>query len=163
MSIETDLAKIAEQEKRLRFARLDYEMLWQLGAAIRTLARERGLALAIDIRVAGETIFYNAMPGTSPNNADWARRKRNTVDALHTSSYAVGLAGERDGTTLEQKSGRPQRDFATHGGSFPLMVDGLGAIGTVTVSGAPQRIDHAIVVEALAAMIGVPLAEVALD
>ena len=37
-----------------------------------------------------------------------------------------------------------------------------GAIGTVTVSGLPQRDDHAMLIEELAGMLGVPLAEVAL-
>ena len=40
---------------------------------------------------------------------------------------------------------------------------GVGLVGAVAVSGVPQREDHAIVVEALAALAGVPLAEVALD
>ena len=35
-------------------------------------------------------------------------------------------------------------------------------IGTVTVSGLPQRDDHAMLIEELAGMLGVPLAEVAL-
>jgi uncharacterized protein (UPF0303 family) len=39
----------------------------------------------------------------------------------------------------------------------------VGCVGTVTVSGVPQREDHAIVVEALATLCGVPLADVALD
>jgi uncharacterized protein (UPF0303 family) len=36
-------------------------------------------------------------------------------------------------------------------------------VGTVTVSGAPQRDDHNLVVEVLAKLCGVPLAEVALS
>jgi uncharacterized protein (UPF0303 family) len=35
-------------------------------------------------------------------------------------------------------------------------------VGVVTVSGLPQRADHELVVEALAARCGVPLAEVEL-
>jgi uncharacterized protein (UPF0303 family) len=45
----------------------------------------------IEIRIAGRTVFCYAMPGTAPTNADWARRKRNTVELLHGSSYGVGL------------------------------------------------------------------------
>jgi uncharacterized protein (UPF0303 family) len=101
------------------------------------------------------------MPGASLNNADWARRKRNTVELLHTSSYAVGLAASIKGVSLEQESGQPVRDYATHGGSFPLLLDGLGLVGAVTVSGAPQRVDHSLVVEALAELLGIDYATLA--
>jgi uncharacterized protein (UPF0303 family) len=103
------------------------------------------------------------MVGTTPANADWARRKRNTVELLHRSSYGVGRSLERDGLTLEQTMGLSLRDFASHGGSFPLLVENVGCLGAVTVSGAPQREDHQIVVTALAELCGVPVAEVALD
>lgn len=163
MTIQADLARIAEQEQRLRFAALDLEQLWQLGADIRRMATEQGLALVIEIRLAGETVFFNRMPGASPNNADWARRKRNTVEMLHASSYSVGLAAQQKGASLEQESGQPLRDYAIHGGSFPLLLDGLGAVGAVTVSGAPERVDHALVVAALARLRGIFPADIALD
>lgn len=163
MSLEKDLEKIAEQERRLRFASLDLDQLWQLGVQLRNMAQQSSMALAIEIRLAGQTVFYNTMPGAAPNNADWARRKRNTVEMLHTSSYAVGLQARSKGLSLEQESGQPLRDYAIHGGSFPLIVDGLGVVGAVTVSGAPEREDHALVVEALAGMLGLSAAELALD
>jgi uncharacterized protein (UPF0303 family) len=57
------------------------------------------------------------------------------------------------GQTLEER-GLPLADFAAHGGSFPLHVEGAGIVGCVTVSGLPQRADHELVVEALCAMLG---------
>jgi len=103
------------------------------------------------------------MKGTSPNNSDWVRRKRNTVELMEISSYAVGLALELEKSDLQAKSGLPQRDYASHGGSFPIRIKGTGCVGVVTVSGVPQREDHAIVVEALADMCGVPLKSIALS
>ena len=40
-------------------------------------------------------------------------------------------------------------DFAAHGGAFPLLVRGVGPVGTVVVSGLPQVEDHRMVVAAL--------------
>ncbi len=40
------------------------------------------------------------------------------------------------------------------GGSFPLAVTGAGVVGSVTVSGLPQRADHELVVEALCSVLG---------
>jgi uncharacterized protein (UPF0303 family) len=161
-TLQQDIERLAHQERVLRFDRFDQASAWDLGTRIKALSEARGAALTIEVRLAKETVFFYAMPGTGPAHADWARRKRNTVDLQQTSTYAVGRALERDGTTLEHKLGLPLRDYASHGGSFPIRVHGVGCIGTVTVSGIPQREDHGIVVEALAAMCGVALADVAL-
>ena len=45
-------------------------------------------------------------------------------------------------------------DYAADGGSFPLKVAGAGIVGSVTVSGLPQRSDHELVVEALCGLLG---------
>jgi uncharacterized protein (UPF0303 family) len=50
-----------------------------------------------------------------------------------------------------EKQGLPTADYAVHGGSFPIGVAGAGVIGSVTVSGVPQRSDHELVIEALCA------------
>lgn len=163
MDLVADIARVAEQERRLRLARFDLDLAWQLGTRLRDISIARAQALAIEIRLARETVFYCAMNGTSPANTDWARRKRNTVELLQRSSYGVGLSLSQEGRTLEQTMGLPARDYAHHGGSFPLQVEGVGCLGAVTVSGAPQREDHAIVVMALAELCGLPLAELALD
>ena len=162
MSLEQDIERIAEQERRLVLPRFDADDAWALGSELRAAVLASGRFAAIEIRIGGETVFFVAMPGTSPVNGDWARRKRNVVDLLHRSSYRVGRELERDGTTLEAKYGLATRDHASHGGAFPLAVAGVGVVGTVTVSGLPQREDHELIVAALAPRCGVPLAEIAL-
>lgn len=119
-------------------------------------------AVTIEIRLGGETVFLHAMRGTSPANADWARRKRNVVELLHQPSYAVGLVAARDGESVLEVMGLPDRDVASHGGSFPIVVDGVGCVGVVTVSGLPQRDDHELVVEALADLGAIDLGDVRL-
>ena len=162
MSIKKDLAKIAVQEERLQFQDFDADTAWKLGNRLKANAETRGVAVTIEIRVGKETIFFFAMQGAKPENADWARRKRNVVDLLWRSSYAVGLSLQEEQSSLEAKMGLPLRDYTAHGGSFPIRVVGVGTIGTVTDLGLPQRDDHAMLVEELAGMLGVPLSEVAL-
>ena len=156
-SAESDIARIAEQEVRLRFASFTADTAWDLGVRLRALAAARSAAVAIEVRIARETVFFFAMPGTSPANADWARRKRNTVELLEQSSYRVGLSLALERTTLEAKMGLPVRDYASHGGSMPVVAANGTLAGVVTVSGMPQRIDHCLVVEAMAAVCGIPL------
>jgi uncharacterized protein (UPF0303 family) len=163
MDLKAEIARIAEQERRLHLPRYDEAVAWTLGTRLKDAAEARQLPLTIELRLARETVFFHAMPGTSPANADWARRKRNTVELMQRSSYGIGRWLELDSSSLESKMGLPPRDYASHGGSFPLRLAGSGCVGVVTVSGAPQRQDHAMVVEVLAEWCGVELAEVALD
>ena len=158
-----DLDRIDTQVRRLRFGAFDENDAWELGADLRRRALERDVAVTIEVRLAGSTVFLHAMPGTAPANADWARRKRNVVELLHRPSYAIGLEAKRDGRSELDQMGLADSEVASHGGAFPIVVDGVGCIGVVTVSGLPQRDDHELVVEALAERCGVDLADVRLD
>lgn len=146
MNIDQDLEKIALQEKRLQFKNFDSEVAWAIGTALKDAAEKRGVPVVIDIQLHGFPLFSYAMTGTTPDNWDWIRRKRNTVMRYHRSSYAIGLKHERAHTTLQSATGLDLRDYATHGGCFPILLAGTGCVGTITVSGLPQREDHSLVV-----------------
>ena len=66
------------------------------------------------------------------------------------------------GCELAEKFGLADADYAAHGGSFPLNVASAGIVGTVTVSGLPQRLDHELVVEVLCQHLGKDYASLAL-
>lgn len=159
MDLEHELKNVLEQEARLVFPVFDASTAWSIGSALRTAALERGVAVAIDIRAGENILFFHAMPGTAPANADWARRKRNLVELVRRSSYALGLQNQISGRNVEAEMGLPLRDYASHGGCFPVRVAGAGHIGTITVSGLPQREDHYLVVEAVAAALAVDIAD----
>jgi uncharacterized protein (UPF0303 family) len=159
----SDIERIALQEQRLQFERFDATTAWTLGVRLKEAAEAHGVAVAIDIQLHGQPLFFYAMPGTTPDNVDWIRRKRNVVQRFQRSSYAVGLHLRQQGTTLEGQLGVDTRDYAPHGGCFPLKLIGTGCVGTITVSGLPQRQDHELVVEVLAALLGHSLEELALD
>jgi uncharacterized protein (UPF0303 family) len=152
MAIHEDLAIITRQETELIFPAFDAETAWRLGLSLRELAVARGHAIVIDIRRFGQPdqpLFYTALAGTTPDNARWVQRKSNVVARFHRSSYQLGLYLKHNNTTLAEKYSLPDADYATHGGSFPIHVKGAGIIGSITVSGLPQREDHNLVVEAL--------------
>ncbi len=153
MGLNEDAEQIALQERELRLPRLDAQLAWELGSRLRAMAIERGLALVIDVRRFGQPLFYAALDGTTPDNPEWVRRKSNVVARYHRSSYGMGLDLKQKRQTLEER-GHSIADFAAHGGSFPLHVEGAGIVGSVTVSGLPQRADHELVVEALCGLLG---------
>jgi uncharacterized protein (UPF0303 family) len=154
MSIEQDLQIIAEQEACLQFAQFDADTAWQLGCLLREEAVRRGAALAIVVTVNQIRRFHCLMAGATANNEDWARRKHNVVQKFERSTLAVGLDLQRQQSSLQEKNGLALADHATHGGGFPLRLHGSGCIGSVVVSGLPQREDHQLVVEVLTGMLG---------
>jgi uncharacterized protein (UPF0303 family) len=162
MGLSEDLERIGRQERELCLPQLDANLAWALGLRLRTMAAERGLPVVIDVRRFGQPLFYAALEGTTPDNAEWVRRKSNVVTRFHRSSYAVGLKLKMKDETLAEQQGLPLADYATHGGSFPLSVFGAGVVGSATVSGLPQRADHELVVEALCGLLGRNYAELKL-
>jgi len=152
--LEQELKTIALQEEKLQFERFDATTAFDIGTRIKALAEKRGVAVAIDIQLHGWPLFYYAMPGTTPNNADWIRRKRNTVMRFHKSSYAIGLQMKQQKTTLAERYGVNPGDYVAAGGGFPLKLRDTGCVGTITVSGLSQKEDHELVVEVLAGFLG---------
>ncbi len=125
---------------------------------MRQRALSEKLAIAFDISFAETTYVYVTLDGASPDNADWIRRKKNSVRRFHKSSYALLLDCERRGQTLEQRYGCDPREFVAAGGCFPLRIRGSsGVVGSMTVSGLSGREDHELVVQCLAERLGMDL------
>jgi uncharacterized protein (UPF0303 family) len=161
--LDSDLARVALQEHRLRFDAFDAELAWDLALALRedAVAQKAPVVVVIESWVMPLVSF--ALPGATADNYDWARRKINVVRRFQRSSYALGLVLAQSGRSLADLGALPERDYAVHGGAFPLFVRGAGCIGAVAVSGLPQREDHKMVVAALARMLNQELADAAFD
>jgi len=125
-----------------------------LGSRLRSMAVERNHKIVIDVRRFGQPLFYTALAGTTPDNVDWVRRKSNVTARFLRSSYSIGLDMEAKQSNLFDRYGLAVSEYASHGGCFPLRVLQAGVIGSVTVSGLPQRADHELAVEALCAELG---------
>ncbi|MEU1404568.1 heme-degrading domain-containing protein [Streptomyces sp. NPDC005728] len=152
--ITPSVEELEAQERRLVFSRFTYEDAWALGSLLVELARERQAPVTIDIHRAGQQLFHAALPGSTPDNDAWIARKRRVVERFGASSYLVGTRFRAKGTTFEESSRLDPDTYAAHGGSFPVHVENVGIIGTVTVSGLPQLQDHRFVVEALEQFLG---------
>jgi uncharacterized protein (UPF0303 family) len=163
MDAADDIRRIALQEERLQFDGFGVTEAWEVGLALKAVGVAGRLPIVVDIRLATMKLLAFALPGGAPDNFDWARRKRNVVFRFHRSSYAIGRELALEGKALADLGALPERDYAAHGGSVPIVVKGTGCVGAVTVSGLPQRDDHRIVVEAMAKVLGRDLSDVALD
>ncbi len=149
MGVSEDIDAIARQERELTFDRFDEDVAWALGVHLRERAAAEEWPVVIEVRTFGRPLFLAALTGSTPDNVDWARRKRNVVERFHRSSYAIGLELQRKEATLEGRYGLAPADHAAHGGGFPVSAKGAGIVGSVVVSGLPQRDDHMALVRTL--------------
>ena len=150
MSIADDLAILEQQEHLLRFASFNAEIAWELGCILRALLMDRGAGGTVEIELANHLLFACATPTSNPGQADWIRRKRNVVHRFGRSTYAIGRILESNNETLQSRHGLNAADYAAHGGGFPILLEGTGPVGSVVMSGLPQRDDHNLVISALA-------------
>lgn len=145
----TSLDTIRRQEQALQFTSFDNDAALAIGNRIVEQAKADNVAVTVDVTVNRNPLFFHAMAGTSPNNADWIRRKSNLVNRTGHASFYVHTDAVAKGRDYDNLPTFDPKDYAAHGGSFPIVVKGTGQIGTITVSGLAGVDDHAMVVRAL--------------
>jgi uncharacterized protein (UPF0303 family) len=143
------LDELEAQEARLVLDTFDEADAWALGCALRDAALAADLPVAISIRRNGQRLFHAALPGASADNDGWLDRKCAVVDRYGQSSLRVGEQFRVKGGSFDADARLDTTLFAAHGGAFPVLVAGTGCVGTIAVSGLPQREDHRLVVETL--------------
>ncbi|GAB2609606.1 heme-degrading domain-containing protein [Kocuria himachalensis] len=146
--------QIQADEHDLQFSAFDREAAWRLGNALRSAALEQGLPVVIGITLGAQRVFHTALPGATPDNDAWLERKAAVVTHYERSSMGVGEQFRTRGRNFEEDSRLPSDRYAAHGGVFPIRLRESGlVVGTVGVSGLPQREDHAFLVEHLRAFL----------
>jgi uncharacterized protein (UPF0303 family) len=146
MPSDDALAALLAEEAELQFSAFDNDTAWALGQALVAAARERGLAVTIDIARGEQQLFHCALPGTAADHDEWIRRKNRVVRRFGHSSFYLGSA---HGDAFAERFLLDPTVYAAHGGAFPAIVRGVGPVGTITVSGLPQEEDHRLVVSVL--------------
>ena len=157
--VATQIAAIEAEELELVLAQFDNTDAWRLGSILVSLAKERSLAVTIDIVRGEQQLFHAALPGTAAHNDVWISRKVATVREFNASSLKVGLRFPIvDKHELELAPWMDPRAFSGSGGGFPITIRDVGVVGVVSVSGLPHEDDHALLVEGLRAFIAEPSA-----
>lgn len=143
------IQEMEREEQELQFRQFTNETALEVGLAIIEEAKSRGKSITTEIYRSGQRLFAHAMEGTSKDNEDWIRRKNNVVNRFGESSWHVALRLREDGKSLDQDYGLPIEDYVGAGGGFPLIIEGEGLAGTITVSGLSDQEDHDLLVAAL--------------
>ena len=147
-----DLAELEAEFAELTLARFDELASLRLGHILVDLALAEELPVVIDIRTADRTLFHAGLPGSTPLNDRWARRKSNTALLFQMPTLLVSrrLAAKEEGLA---RHGLSSDDYAEAGGAVPIRVAGVGVVAVATVSGLPQVEDHRLVVRGIRALL----------
>ncbi|MFJ4443267.1 heme-degrading domain-containing protein [Pseudomonas sp. NPDC089422] len=154
MNLADELAVLIRQEETLQYSRFDETTAWQLGSYLYDQATTESWPLVIAINRFDRPLFLAARPGITADNHEWVRRKQRTVQRFLRSSYRIRYQLALDNQDITQRYHLPAAEYASVGGGFPIIVKGAGVIGSVTVSGLPDRQDHQIIVNALCELLG---------
>ncbi len=143
------LESLIQQEADLELKQFNQDVAWQLGTTIKQLAEEKGASISIEVFGFGQTLFQFCMLGSSADQLDWIRRKRNTVLYYGRSTYYLSLYNESKQRVFETQPHINPHEYCAHGGSFPIRIKGSGLVGAVTASGLASIEDHELVAQAL--------------
>ncbi len=140
---------LALEEKTLTLASLTQAQALEIGGIAQELGLDRKLPIATEVRMKDWVVFHASLPGSSPDNDDWMRRKANVVNATGHSSMYEKVFAEEQGIDWHQSTGLLEADHAVYGGGLALNVVGLGLTGVLLISGLTEVEDHLLGVEIL--------------
>ena len=143
------ITELERQESILVFSAFSNSDAWRLGCALVARAESDRAPVAINIQRGEQRLFHAALAGSNADNDAWIDRKSALVRRFGVSSFLFGRRLALSGKTFEEATLLDPAGYAAHGGAFPIIVDGVGPVGTVAVSGLPQAADHNMVVEVL--------------
>lgn len=151
------ITAITRQEQVLVLDTFTEDTAFALGCDLHARAKAINAPVSIEIRSAARRYFFATLPGATPENEDWGRRKINTVLRTFKSSMRAGLEYDAEGRSQWPDVGLRYEDFVIHGGGFPVTVKGAGVIAAIGISGLPSIEDHGMATAALAAHLGIKL------
>jgi uncharacterized protein (UPF0303 family) len=147
------VAELVAQQREIRFSSFGLVEARELGMLIIGMGLERALSITADVTFGDQQVFHVALPGTDAENDYWIARKVRSVRHFGDSSFLLGRRHAAADTDFNEETGLSFDEYVAHGGGFPIILTNGEHVGTVTVSGLAQELDHAIVVEALRAFL----------
>ena len=145
------IADLEALENSLEFETFDLNDAWRLGSAAADIILEADYSLSVQIVLGGRIVFKAAFNGVSQDTEPWLTGKAAAALLFESSTYRVRLRKDADPSVIE---GLDDDLYRTHGGSVPIRVLGRGIVGTITVSGEADTVDHAVAIGALSRILG---------
>ena len=137
-----------EYLNELELPRMTNDDAVALGLCAVAVIREWDLSLAVDVVIGDDLVFRAKLKSTNADNDAWLAGKAATAMRFGEPSLLVKLRHLEAGTPFAERSDVDHEVFKAHGGSIPLRVAGA-IVGSLTISGEPDAIDHEAAAEAL--------------
>lgn len=149
MTVELPVFSIAELEQLtgLDVVTFTNDDAVYLGMIAVKVIQERDAALCVQVVLGDETVFRANLKNTGSGNDPWLAGKAAVARHFGEASLLVKLRQQAAGTTLAEQ-GLDFETYRAHGGSLPIRIAGE-VVGTITLSGEPDVIDHAAAAEAV--------------
>src|SRR4029079_19702126 len=92
---------LVAEEQELQIPSFSADVAWTLGSHIYQRAKAASLPIAIEVSRNGQQLFFAALPGATPDIAEWIRRKRAVVQRFHHSSLYMSVRSEEHTSELQ--------------------------------------------------------------
>jgi len=142
-------SKLLVEEQKLILQTLDISTALQLGVLAQNIGINRGLPIAIEVRIGDWVIYHASLPGSSIENNLWLERKAKVVKLKHHSTLYERVKSEEQFVDWFVSNMVSEVVYAIHGGGLPLITKEDGFVGALIISGLPQLDDHLLGVEVL--------------
>ena len=140
---------LLQEELLLTLPKLDVADAMEIGEIAKSFGTQRGLPIAVEVRIGDWIIYHASLPGSTSENQWWIDRKARVVLLKHHSSLFERVSAEERGVDWHKENNLFDETHAIHGGGLPLITKGEGFVGVLLVSGLPQVDDHLLGVEVL--------------
>ncbi len=142
-------SELLEQERKLVLPTLSILDAIDIGEIAKSVGVQRGLPIAVEVRIGAWIIYHASLPGSTSENQWWIDRKARVVLLKHHSTLYERVSAEERGVDWHKENNLLDETHAIHGGGLPLITKGEGFVGVLLISGLPQVEDHLLGVEVL--------------
>jgi uncharacterized protein (UPF0303 family) len=142
-------SQLLQEEKILELPNLSISDYLEIGEIAKSFGTQRGLPIAVEVRIGDWIIYHASLPGSTSENQWWIDRKARVVLLKHHSTLYERVSAQERGVDWHKENNLLDETHAIHGGGLPLITKSEGFVGVLLVSGLPQVEDHLLGVEVL--------------
>ncbi len=140
---------LLQEELLLALPALDVADAIEIGEIAKSFGTQRGLPIAVEVKVGDWAVYHASLPGSTPENDWWIGRKARVVKLKKHSTMYERVLAEEQGIDWHKENNLLDETHAIHGGGLPLITKEDGCVGVLIISGLPQVDDHLLGVEVL--------------
>ena len=140
---------LLKEEQLLTLPKLDVADALEIGQIAASFGADKGLPIAVEVRIGDWIIYHASLPGSSPENDWWIGRKARVVKLKQHSTLFERVFTEERGIDWHKENNLLDETHAIHGGGLPLITKSDGFVGALLISGLPHVEDHLFGVKVL--------------